>query len=116
MLKRVVVIGCAALLLAAPVAFAQGGGENPDIVGGWDSDGDGVVSLEEWPRSEALFAELDTNGNGVIDADEKPQMPTSELMDADEDGKVSVEEFMGPADFFKQLDKNGDGYLTDEDQ
>jgi hypothetical protein len=96
----------------APAGGAQGGGTNPDIVGQWDKDKDGKVSKAEWPRSEKLFKEYDKNNNGYIDSDEKPQMPTDELMDANGDGKVSKDEFVGPAEFFKQLDKNGDGYLT----
>jgi hypothetical protein len=93
-----------------------GGGANPDIVGQWDKDKDGKVSKAEWPRSEKLFKEYDKNNNGFIDSDEKPQMPTDELMDADGDGKVSKDEFLGPADFFKQLDKNGDGFLTQDEK
>lgn len=124
--KRADVWGCIAVIavfiFGASISYAQqagGGGApggNPDIVGDWDTDGDGQVTQSEWQRSEALFTEYDTNGNGVIDVDERPQMPTSELMDADEDGKVSEAEFVGPAEFFKQLDKNGDGYLTEDDK
>lgn len=126
MRKGVTCCGGAAILatavMMASVGFAQpadgggAGGSNPDIVGQWDADGDGKVTKEEWPRSEALFTKLDTNNNGCIDTDERPQMPTSELMDADGDGKVSAQEFMGPAEFFKQLDKNGDGYLTEDEE
>ena len=96
-------------------AGAQGGGSNPDIVGQWDKDKDGKVSKAEWPRSEKLFKQYDKNNSGYIDSDEKPQMPTTELMDANGDNKVSKDEFLGPADFFKQLDKNSDGYLTDDE-
>lgn len=91
------------------------GGANPDIVGQWDTDKDGKVSKAEWPRSENLFKEYDKNNNGCIDSDEKPQMPTTELMDADGDNRVSKAEFLGPEDFFKQLDINNDGYLTEDE-
>jgi len=100
----------------APAGGAQGGGSNPDIVGQWDKDKDGKVSRAEWPRSEKLFKQYDKNNNGYIEADEKPQMPTDELMDANGDGKVSRDEFVGPAEFFKQLDKNGDGFLTPDEK
>jgi hypothetical protein len=106
-------------LITASVVFAQQGGDpggNPDIVGDWDADGDGKVTPSEWQRSETLFAEYDKNGNGTIDMDERPQMPTAELMDADGDGKVSESEFVGPPAFFQQLDKNGDGYLTEDEK
>jgi hypothetical protein len=98
------------------ITFAQqGGGSNPDIVGQWDKNKDGKVSKAEWQRSEKLFKEYDKNNNGYIDSDEKPQMPTTELMDANGDNKVSKDEFLGPAEFFKQLDANGDGFLTDDE-
>jgi hypothetical protein len=106
----------AALMVVSP-GFAQpGGGGNPDIVGDWDADGDGKVTRAEWQRTDALFDEYDKNGNDVIDMDERPAMPTDELMDADGDGKVSAAEFVGPADFFKQMDKNGDGFLTKDEK
>lgn len=124
--KRAEFWGCVAVIVVAmfmtSIGFAQQGGGggapggNPDIVGDWDTDGDGKVTKSEWQRSDALFTEYDKNGNGVIDSDERPQMPTKELMDADGDGKVSEAEFVGPADFFKQLDKDGDGYLTEDEK
>jgi hypothetical protein len=107
----------AAVLMVGPTVFAQpSGGGNPDIVGDWDADGDGNVTRAEWQRSDALFDTYDKNGNDVIDMDERPAMPTDELMDADGDGKVSEAEFIGPSEFFKQLDKNGDGYLTPDEK
>ena len=105
-----------AIFCLCTASFAQqGGGSNPDIVGQWDKDKDGRVSKAEWQRSEKLFKEYDKNNNGYIDTDEKPQMPTTELMDANGDNKVSKDEFLGPAEFFKQLDANGDGFLTDDE-
>jgi Ca2+-binding EF-hand superfamily protein len=98
------------------IAFAQqGSGSNPEIIGQWDKDKDGKVSKAEWQRSENLFTQYDKNNSGYIESDEKPQMPTTELMDANGDKKVSKDEFLGPADFFKQLDANSDGFLTDDE-
>ncbi len=38
----------------------------------YDTNGDGVLSRDEWPFSAELFTKLDKNGDGVIDADERP--------------------------------------------
>jgi Ca2+-binding EF-hand superfamily protein len=105
----------ASIAIAQQGGGAQSGGSNPDIIGQWDKDKDGKVSKAEWQRSEKIFKQYDKNNSGYIESDEKPQMPTTDLMDANGDGKVSKDEFVGPADFFKQLDKNNDGFVTDDE-
>jgi hypothetical protein len=86
----------------------------------FDKDGDGKVSKEEFPGSQEQFTNLDTNGDGTIDASEAPKGPPRHGMkgggfiqrfDKDGDGKVSKEEFPGPQDHFTTLDTNGDGYI-----
>jgi hypothetical protein len=38
-----------------------------------DKDGDGALSRAEWPFSAERFTKLDKNGDGVIDASERPE-------------------------------------------
>lgn len=90
-MKRIILIAALALGLAALFATAQdaaapgpkgksgaaaqGAGDHPSSPPyvRCDKDGDGVLSREEWPFSEELFAKLDKNSNGVIDVDERPE-------------------------------------------
>lgn len=110
-----------------------------------DTDGDGGVSLEELQavRPEAtaeMFAERDTNGDGVLNRDDRPEMsregrrgkrgPGAEgrrgggermsALDTNEDGGVSFEEMQAARpdltqEDFDARDKNGDGVINRED-
>jgi hypothetical protein len=115
-----------------------------------DTDGDGGVSLEELqairPDATAeLFAKRDTNGDGVLNRDDRPEMgregrgpegregkrgPGAEgrrgggermkALDTNEDGGVSFEEMQAvrpdlTQEDFDARDKNGDGVINRED-
>lgn len=74
-----------------------------------DSDGDGALSSEEAQAAimerlskaasrmtEKMFGRLDSNGDGLIGADELGQMHSGrgfDHMDSDDDGMISEEEF-----------------------
>lgn len=84
----------------------------------FDKDGDGVVAKEEFMEH---FDELDTNGDGTIDASEAPKGPPHppgrmsgdfiEDFDKDDDARVSREEFPGSDEHFNRLDTDGDGAI-----
>lgn len=104
-------------VLAKPDHFA-GGGKN--FIQKLDTDGDGVVSQQEFLGPDGPFAKLDANGDGVIDESEAPKGHPHhgrrdanfiEKFDQDGDGKVSLAEFPTPEKRFSQMDKNGDGYI-----
>ena len=57
-------------VLAKPDHFA-GGGKN--FIQKLDTDGDGVVSQQEFLGPDGPFAKLDANGDGVIDESEAPK-------------------------------------------
>jgi Ca2+-binding EF-hand superfamily protein len=68
-----------------------------------DADGDGKVSYEEaskWPRmTEELFGRMDTNGDGYLTPEDRPQSRRGEgrfqrfeELDADNSGGLSYEE------------------------
>lgn len=88
----------------------------------FDADGDGLVSVSEFPGDEMMFSGLDVDDSGYIDADEAPQGPPphggpdSETMlsefDIDGDGLLSADEFPGPQDHFNHLDADADGLLS----
>ena len=61
----------AALLLAAPAAFAQQGTPGTHFIENWDMDADGVVSLEEvQERRGIVFDMFDDDQNGQLNAAE----------------------------------------------
>ena len=80
----------------------------------FDTDGDGQLSLEEFPGPDDRFAEMDTDGDQFLS---KAEMAVGKRRggpardDKDGDGRVSKEEFSGPAEMFDRLDTNGDGYI-----
>lgn len=85
-----------------------------------DADGDGFLSTEEFGESEDVFAGLDSNGDGMVDAKElKAYHPnvylshhTSNVIkasDNDGDGVLNAEELGVPQQIFEALDKNSDG-------
>ena len=107
-----------------------------------DTDGDGVLSLEEFAameriaklpgeKREALFKRIDKNGDGRLSPDElmrKPRggMPPLEQVDLDKNGRISFEEFEKipfvarlPEErrraMFDRMDRDKDGELTPKD-
>lgn len=87
----------------------------------------GPVTLEQvLAGMNARFADLDKNGDGVIDAKDLEVMAAARAAewtkrflaryDADKDGRVSRDEFLkGPRERFADLDLNGDGRITEDD-
>ena len=92
MKKFTLTLSAAALALSgATIAYANHHGGK----GGADTNGDGVVSLEETlARSDKRFAKMDVDGNGQLDA-------------ADREARR--------AEWFAKTDVNGDGEVTQEE-
>jgi Ca2+-binding EF-hand superfamily protein len=111
-------------LVIIPSVMAQDAPPS-DFITHWDADGDGKVSADEFTGPQENFADLDTNGNGFIEAAEAPQGPPPEGAkpevemgtdfiadwDKDGDGKVSRDEYLGPPEHFDALDTNKDGFI-----
>jgi len=94
----------------------------PRFIQRYDQDGDGMVSMEEFPTAEEQFQRLDENDDGRIDAVEapgrRPKRPSGKMFarfDEDGDGTLSLEEFPGPPEHFEEMDTDGDGALTKEE-
>ncbi|MGI9322330.1 MAG: hypothetical protein ACR2PJ_02005 [Pseudomonadales bacterium] len=123
------------LLAGAAVAEARPGGKMLERL---DSDGDGMVSKEEFqmPGAERL-AKLDTNGDGGVSLDEMnahraERAAKREAKRAEHREKMTarIEEHFNAADensdgivttdeaehaLFTHLDANGDGYIEKEE-
>ena len=98
-----------------------------------DTNGDGVIDRSEAaanPRMAQHFEKLDTNRDGRITADEKPQRGMRDgkgdgqraermaQLDANQDGRFSREEMAGNQRVmqnFGAIDANADGALTREE-
>mgnify|MGYP001321877762 CR=1 FL=1 len=98
--------------LAAP-AFAQSG-----LLGKYDTNGDGALSLEEFRGAQAdRFAAADADGDGRLTAAELRARGGSRLaaIDADGDGAVSKSEFLAQSAGFDRADRDGDGVLDGQE-
>lgn len=100
--------------------------EAPSFIEQFDTDGDGLVSVSEFPGDKTMFSSLDGDGSGYIDESEAPQGgppphggPDPEAMltefDSDGDGLLSADEFPGPADHFDGLDADENGLLSSDE-
>jgi Ca2+-binding EF-hand superfamily protein len=124
-------------ILAASVAiFAgirphakSGRSMNPDrMLAHLDTDGDGLISLQEFTNPPDLFDRLDMNEDGSItreEAEQARQQHQAEMAelaaerfkeaDKDQNGFLSPDEFPGPDHAFTRLDTNSDGQLSPEE-
>jgi len=112
------------------------------LISSLDTDGDGVLSIEETDLSEELFAEIDSDGDGVLAQEEvetfmsenapdaagtAPPPPPSGVdseqaasdllssLDTNSDGVLSIEETDLSEELFAELDTDGDGYHSTEE-
>lgn len=128
--------GLAALAGAAGIALAQQDGPQPRQFGLFqaDSDGDGVVTRQEYDASRAArFAALDSNNDGQLTREEMRAGREHRGMrghhrwghrgmglqraDANTDGTITREEFLaGPTRMFERLDANSDGVISADER
>lgn len=94
-------------------------GDRPRTDRPFDVDGDGEVEVEDF---RAIFADLDENGDGVLEGDELPSFghpmrgprgaggggPLARRADADDDGEISSAEWRA---FVAGLDADGDATI-----
>lgn len=84
---------------------------------------DGVISRAEYTNVQAVrWMEIDRNGDGYLTLDDFPriaegrartQLAEIGYLDEDGDGRISESEFVnGPAPVFRRADGNSDGVLT----
>lgn len=99
----------------------HGGPDSETILTKFDTDGDGLLSADEFPGPEDHFDRLDADGDMYLSTDElmadRPGPGPSGKDrftndDMDQDGLVSQAEFSGPEDLFDRLDTDGDGYIS----
>ena len=131
-----VVIAAAAL---TSTVHAQGwgggqGGQGGGMLGRYDADKDGKISLAEYEAGrQMMFGRLDADGNGTLTFaeldtaakaagdDQRAQMMIKRIdalraADANGDQAISADEYKAAVDTeFKNLDKNADGFLTDDE-
>lgn len=87
-----------------------------------DTNGDGIVTAEEYALASPRFQRLDTDGNGIVDTAEIEAMRdrarlgmasfAARRADADRDGAVTESEWQAWID---ELDADGDGVVTREE-
>jgi Ca2+-binding EF-hand superfamily protein len=114
-----------ACTLLAPAALGQAHDRLHAYFENADSNGDGVLSLDEFKAARAeAFSKRDRNGDGALDETDltrgqaaRPRLRAAmkqrlDAFDANQDGKVTQEEFVaGGIRAFERADTNGDGAL-----
>ena len=113
--------------LASTVAVAQTAPKQRVAI---DANKDGVIDRAEaakFPRLAAKFDQLDTNKDGRLSANERPQRKAGkrgghlQALDTNKDGRISLAEAQAApggklAAKFAQMDVNKDGYLDRTDR
>ncbi len=117
----------ATMTMSFASASEKGTGKPPHfMIEHHDQDGDGKVSIDEFPGPDKHFTRIDLDSDGFINQNEARQIHQSDRQggrvpgrfhedDADGDGSVSRAEFSGPADHFDRLDLNGDGAIQENE-
>jgi hypothetical protein len=108
------------VLSAAEVSGKRSGPPSSrNFIEEFDTDGDGLVSAQEFPGPTDEFTKLDINKDGFVDKNEKPQGPPDRDMFSDSDkngdGRLSRDEFPGPDDQFDNLDIDKNGYIDENE-
>ena len=140
--KIILMSTIAGIALAATVGIAAaergpGGhhgmrGHGPDMFEMFDLNKDGEITRQEVEDARDMrFGETDTNGDGLISAEEmqakmmarieKHQQSMFERLDTDKDGSLSAEEMQAGhrgerfARMFDRVDANDDGKITTQE-
>jgi Ca2+-binding EF-hand superfamily protein len=129
------VIKIFALILLAGGAMTAFGRPEDRMMDKFDSDGDGMISAEEFqpPRDRGMMEHMDANNDGAVTMEEINQQIADHQIkmaerqaemtarvqeffsnaDTDGDGSVTGEEAREAA--FNRIDENGDNYLTEKE-
>lgn len=115
-----------ALLLASPIAFAQGQLRQGELMDRMDANKDGSVTKEEFTAARAsMFAKRDRNADGYLDGEDagkrarrgaERMAQARERLDTDGDGRVSKDEFVtADSPMFTAADKDSNGVLDPQE-
>lgn len=91
-----------------------------------DTNRDGRISRNEWPRGEDSFEQLDRNNDQYLSRSELQDRGWDDRdgdlyprddrrfrdLDRNRDSRLSQSEWTGSRDFFDRLDRNNDGWLS----
>lgn len=123
-------------VLAAAPAAAQGRGNAANRFRAMDTNGDGVITREEWRGNDRSFRNHDWNGDGrlsgdevrsgatrpgrwddrdvrdSIDQDDDYSVARFRALDHNGDGRLSGDEWHGANEIYWRLDRNRDGFIS----